>query len=188
MLPAPCPASLPLGLQNVQADIVVLTRLIPEAHGTSCDERLEPISGCRNARILRVPFRDREGWVGGRAGRQACLLCLLCVDALKLAGCLRACLQDFQAARSLHACCPACDLQCHPRGASPSLLAGACCKSGCRALTCGPTWSASRLMPQRRSWRRWGASQISSLGTTGGWVGGWVGGCAGGLAGGRSGA
>jgi len=45
----------------VQADIVVLTRLIPDAHGTSCNERLEPISGCRNARILRVPFRDREG-------------------------------------------------------------------------------------------------------------------------------
>ena len=49
------------GLQNVRADIVVLTRLIPDAHGTSCNERLEPISGCINARILRVPFRDREG-------------------------------------------------------------------------------------------------------------------------------
>lgn len=47
--------------QNVAADIVVLTRLIPDAQGTTCNERLEPISGCRNARILRVPFRDREG-------------------------------------------------------------------------------------------------------------------------------
>ena len=47
--------------QNVRAEIVVLTRLIPDAHGTSCNERLEPISGCQNARILRVPFRDREG-------------------------------------------------------------------------------------------------------------------------------
>jgi sucrose synthase len=45
----------------VAADIVVLTRLIPDAQGTTCNERLEPISGCRNARILRVPFRDREG-------------------------------------------------------------------------------------------------------------------------------
>ncbi|EFN59180.1 hypothetical protein CHLNCDRAFT_48488 [Chlorella variabilis] len=51
------------GLKNVCADIVVLTRLIPDAHGTSCNERLEPISGCQNARILRVPFRDREGRV-----------------------------------------------------------------------------------------------------------------------------
>ncbi|PSC73946.1 sucrose synthase [Micractinium conductrix] len=49
------------GLQNVKADVVVLTRLIPDAHGTSCNERLEPISGCQNARILRVPFRDSEG-------------------------------------------------------------------------------------------------------------------------------
>ncbi|KAL4421973.1 hypothetical protein ABPG77_010996 [Micractinium sp. CCAP 211/92] len=51
------------GLQNVRPDIVVLTRLIPDAQGTSCNERLEPISGCRHARILRVPFRDQEGRV-----------------------------------------------------------------------------------------------------------------------------
>ena len=67
----------------MQADIVVLTRLIPEAHGTSCNERLEPISGCRNARILRVPFRDREGWVGRLAccaccARYACRACRAC--------------------------------------------------------------------------------------------------------------
>lgn len=48
-------------LQNVRPDIVVLTRLIPDAQGTSCNERVEPISGCRHARILRVPFRDQEG-------------------------------------------------------------------------------------------------------------------------------
>lgn len=47
--------------QGMHADIVVLTRLIPDAHGTSCNERLEPISGCRRARILRVPFRDKHG-------------------------------------------------------------------------------------------------------------------------------
>ncbi|KAL4859385.1 Sucrose synthase 3 [Chlorella vulgaris] len=51
------------GLKNVHADIVVVTRLIPDAHGTTCNERLEPISGCNNARILRVPFRDHEGRV-----------------------------------------------------------------------------------------------------------------------------
>lgn len=49
------------GLEDVQPDIVVVTRLIPEAHGTTCNERLEAISGTNNARILRVPFRDREG-------------------------------------------------------------------------------------------------------------------------------
>jgi hypothetical protein len=47
--------------QHVHPDIVVLTRLIPEAGGTSCNERLEPISGTEHARILRVPFRDRNG-------------------------------------------------------------------------------------------------------------------------------
>lgn len=56
------PALLPSSsTQNVKPDIVVLTRLIPDAHGTSCNERLEPISGCEHARILRVPFRDQEG-------------------------------------------------------------------------------------------------------------------------------
>ena len=43
--------------------IVVLSRLIPEAEGTSCDERLEPIAGTQNARILRLPFRDTNGEV-----------------------------------------------------------------------------------------------------------------------------
>jgi len=51
------------GLEGVHPDIVVVTRLIPEAHGTSCNERLERIGGTEHARILRVPFRDREGRV-----------------------------------------------------------------------------------------------------------------------------
>jgi len=42
----------------VDPQIVVLTRLIPEAEGTSCDQRTEPIAGTHHARILRVPFRD----------------------------------------------------------------------------------------------------------------------------------
>lgn len=41
--------------------ILVVTRLIPEARGTNCDQRLEPIIGTRNARILRVPFRNPDG-------------------------------------------------------------------------------------------------------------------------------
>jgi sucrose synthase len=46
---------------DIEPRIVVLTRLIPEAEGTTCDQRLEPIAGTRNARILRVPFRTSSG-------------------------------------------------------------------------------------------------------------------------------
>ena len=51
------------GLSNHMPDIVVITRLIPESMGTTCNERLEKISGTKNARILRVPFRDDDGRV-----------------------------------------------------------------------------------------------------------------------------
>ena len=43
---------------DIEPQIVVLSRLIPEADGTTCDQRLEPILGTEHARILRVPFRD----------------------------------------------------------------------------------------------------------------------------------
>lgn len=43
---------------KVQPKIIVLSRLIPEAHGTTCDHRLEKIHGTQNCWILRVPFRD----------------------------------------------------------------------------------------------------------------------------------
>ncbi len=43
---------------DIEPQIVVLSRLIPEADGTTCDQRIEPILGTENARILRVPFRD----------------------------------------------------------------------------------------------------------------------------------
>ncbi len=46
---------------NIEPQIVVLTRLIPNADGTTCNERLEPIVGTHNARILRVPFRNPAG-------------------------------------------------------------------------------------------------------------------------------
>ena len=45
---------------DIEPQIVVLTRLIPEADGTTCDQRLEPILGTENARILRVPFRTYD--------------------------------------------------------------------------------------------------------------------------------
>jgi sucrose synthase len=46
---------------DIEPQIIVLTRLIPEADGTTCDQRIEPILGTENARILRVPFRTYEG-------------------------------------------------------------------------------------------------------------------------------
>jgi sucrose synthase len=45
---------------DVEPQIVVLTRLIPEAGDTTCGQRLEPILGTRNARILRIPFRTQK--------------------------------------------------------------------------------------------------------------------------------
>ena len=46
---------------GIEPQIVVITRQIPECRGTSCDQRIEPIHGTRNARILRVPFRSESG-------------------------------------------------------------------------------------------------------------------------------
>lgn len=46
---------------DIEPQILVVTRLIPEARGTTCDQRTERITGTRNARILRVPFRDPAG-------------------------------------------------------------------------------------------------------------------------------
>ncbi len=50
------------GLQ-IEPEIIILTRLIPQAEGTSCDQRLESVAGTRNARILRIPFRNPDGEV-----------------------------------------------------------------------------------------------------------------------------
>jgi len=48
---------------DLEPRVIVLTRLIPEAEGTMCNQRLEPIAGTRNAAILRVPFRNDAGGV-----------------------------------------------------------------------------------------------------------------------------
>jgi sucrose synthase len=48
---------------DIDPRILVVTRLIPEAEGTTCDQRMEPVAGTRNAHILRVPFLDRAGHV-----------------------------------------------------------------------------------------------------------------------------
>lgn len=49
---------------DIEPQILIVTRLIPEAPpGTCCDQRLEAVVGTRNARILRVPFRGAQGEV-----------------------------------------------------------------------------------------------------------------------------
>jgi sucrose synthase len=46
---------------DVEPQIVVLSRLIPESEGTTCNQPLEHIMGTEQARILRVPFRTADG-------------------------------------------------------------------------------------------------------------------------------
>lgn len=48
---------------NVEPQILVVTRLIPESDGTTCNQPLEKIHGCDCAAILRVPFRKESGEV-----------------------------------------------------------------------------------------------------------------------------
>ena len=51
------------GIKDITPDVLVVTRLIPESMGTSCNERIEHIVGTKHARILRVPFRTEDGRV-----------------------------------------------------------------------------------------------------------------------------
>lgn len=46
---------------NVTPKILIGTRLIPESAGTTCNQRLEKVSGCDNTWILRVPFHRKNG-------------------------------------------------------------------------------------------------------------------------------
>ncbi|WP_455210415.1 sucrose synthase [Kaarinaea lacus] len=48
---------------DIDPQIIVISRLIPQAQGTTCDQRLEPIVATQNAKILRVPFRSETGEV-----------------------------------------------------------------------------------------------------------------------------
>ena len=40
-----------------------MTRLLPDAHGTTCGQRLEKVLGTEHTHILRVPFRTENGTV-----------------------------------------------------------------------------------------------------------------------------
>ncbi len=46
---------------DIEPRILILTRLIPEADGTTCDQEVELVTGTKHARILRVPFRNQKG-------------------------------------------------------------------------------------------------------------------------------
>ncbi|KAE8665909.1 Sucrose synthase 6 [Hibiscus syriacus] len=45
----------------VTPQIVVVTRLIPDARGTTCNQELEPIINTKHSHILRVPFKTDKG-------------------------------------------------------------------------------------------------------------------------------
>jgi sucrose synthase len=48
---------------DITPEIIVITRLIPDAGQTTCNLHKEPISGTEGAYILRVPFRSMSGEV-----------------------------------------------------------------------------------------------------------------------------
>ncbi|GLT74232.1 hypothetical protein SLA2020_460400 [Shorea laevis] len=48
---------------NITPRILILTRLLPDAVGTTCGERLEKVYGTEYSDILRVPFRTEKGIV-----------------------------------------------------------------------------------------------------------------------------
>ena len=46
---------------DIEPKVLIVSRLIPEADDTSCDQAVENVAGTSNARILRVPFRSKNG-------------------------------------------------------------------------------------------------------------------------------
>ncbi|KAJ3698065.1 hypothetical protein LUZ61_001770 [Rhynchospora tenuis] len=48
---------------NITPRILIVTRLLPDAHGTTCGQRLEKVLGTEHTHILRVPFRTENGIV-----------------------------------------------------------------------------------------------------------------------------
>ncbi|NJM72759.1 MAG: sucrose synthase [Scytonema sp. RU_4_4] len=47
-----------LDVLDIQPQVIILTRLIPNCEGTLCNLRLEKVEGTENAWILRVPFAE----------------------------------------------------------------------------------------------------------------------------------
>jgi len=48
---------------DIEPQILVISRLIPEAQGTDCNVAVERVHGTRHATIVRVPFRQENGEV-----------------------------------------------------------------------------------------------------------------------------
>ncbi|KAK4757884.1 hypothetical protein SAY87_019185 [Trapa incisa] len=48
---------------DITPRILIVTRLLPDAVGTTCNQRLEKVFGTEHCHILRVPFRDENGMV-----------------------------------------------------------------------------------------------------------------------------
>ncbi|KAG8495494.1 hypothetical protein CXB51_013078 [Gossypium anomalum] len=48
---------------NITPRILIITRLLPDAVGTTCGQRLEKVYGTEHSDILRVPFRTEKGIV-----------------------------------------------------------------------------------------------------------------------------
>nr|CAL25362.2 sucrose synthase [Cymodocea nodosa] len=48
---------------DIVPQIVIVTRMLPDAVGTTCGQRIEAVEGTKHAYILRVPFRTEEGIV-----------------------------------------------------------------------------------------------------------------------------
>ncbi|KAL5722208.1 sucrose synthase [Ranunculus cassubicifolius] len=46
---------------DITPRILIVTRLLPDAVGTTCGERLEEVEGTKHSTILRVPFRNENG-------------------------------------------------------------------------------------------------------------------------------
>ncbi len=46
---------------DIEPKILIVTRLIPEAGDTTCNQRIEDVVDTENTKILRVPFRDEDG-------------------------------------------------------------------------------------------------------------------------------
>ncbi|XP_012851233.1 PREDICTED: sucrose synthase isoform X2 [Erythranthe guttata] len=46
---------------DITPRIIIVTRLLPDAVGTTCSQRLEKVFGAEHSHILRVPFRTEKG-------------------------------------------------------------------------------------------------------------------------------
>jgi sucrose synthase len=48
---------------DIEPQIIILTRLLPEAGNTTCNQPEEKVNGTNNVKIVRIPFRSKDGAV-----------------------------------------------------------------------------------------------------------------------------